>query len=160
MASPSSKQALRYKCPGGMFPTLGFVLAAHHRAVKRDGSPEEIRDEGVIDSAVNTPVASAGSQDAYPMFFDKVSALGWNLAKNQGFVEGNKRTALIATEATLEWNGHTLSRLNQDAKIMLFSLVGAGHLELKGLRHGLLIGCGLDPIKYLEHETNPGAMKR
>lgn len=148
MASPSSKTAFKYKCPGGSFPTLGFALVVHLQAVRESGGPEEVRDEGLIVSALTAPMESAFGEDAYSTLFDKASAIGHRIASGQHFVEGNKRTALLLTEAALEFNGYELNYLNQHAKIMVFSLVGAGYLTRLGLKHALLLGCGMDPLKY------------
>ena len=53
-----------------------------------------IRDVGLIESAVNAPFQSCFGQDAYPSIFEKAAHLGYFLAKNHGFEDGNKRTAL------------------------------------------------------------------
>lgn len=148
MALPSSKTAFKYKCPGGTFPTLGFALAVHLQAVRGTGGPEEVRDEGLVVSALTAPLKRAFGEDAYSTLFDKVSAIGFKIGSNQHFVEGNKRTALLLTEAALEFNGYELNFLNQHAKIMLFSLVGAGYLDREGLKHASLLGCGMDPLVY------------
>ncbi len=65
-------------------------------------------------------------------------------------MDGNKRTGLLLTEATLNMNGYELHHLDQDAKKIIFSLVGAGYLDRNGLKHALLLGCGMNPLKYAE----------
>jgi death-on-curing protein len=156
MASLSSRQALKARCPGGWFPTLGFALAAHARALSRFGGLKGVRSEEQLLSVLNAVL----DDDIHRTLFDKATALGYGVATTHPFSDGNKRTALILTEAALEWNGYKLRQLNQDAKTVLFSLTGAGYLSREGLRHALLLGCGIDPLRYLEHETNPGASSR
>ena len=73
----------------------------------------------------------------------KVAALGYRLAKNHGFIDGNKRTALQIIQHTLEWQGVHL-HWSDDARVLSMSLVGAGHLDQAGLKHALVLGCGLD----------------
>jgi len=68
------------------------------------------------------------------------------IGSNHGF-DGNKRTALLLTEATLNWNGFYLTKWSQSTKELIFSLVGAGYLNREGLKHALLLGCGLDPLR-------------
>ena len=53
-----------------------------------------VRDAGLIESAVNAPFQSCFGQEAYPSIFEKAAHLGYFLAKNHGFEDGNKRTAL------------------------------------------------------------------
>ena len=44
---------------------------------------------------------------------------------------------------TLKWNAH-YPKWSAETRIMVMSLLGAGHLDMIGLRHTLLLGCGLD----------------
>lgn len=146
MASPSSEDVYRYKHRGWVFPTFGFAVRLHERALEQGGGLPGFRNQGLVLSALNSPVESAGGEDAYYTLFDKVSALGWRVATNHGFSDGNKRTSLLLTEATLNLNGHFLNAWDQNAKELVFSLVGAGYLQREGLKHALLLGCELDPL--------------
>jgi death on curing protein len=84
---------------------LEEVLAIHDALVP---AQPEIRDIGVIQSALGRPQASAFGEDAYPAIFEKAAALIQSLACNHGWVDGNKRTAWVATMTFLEVNGHCL----------------------------------------------------
>ena len=147
MASPSSEDVYRYKYRGWVFPTFGFALSLHERALEEGGGLPGFKDESLVKSALHSPVDSAGGDDAYYTLFDKVAALGWRVASNHGFSDGNKRTSLLLTETTLNFNGFYLNRWDQTTKELIFSLVGAGYLEREGLKHALLLGCGLDPLR-------------
>lgn len=83
---------------------LRHVLAAH---VAITGS-DAVRDGGGIDSAAGRPRATAFGEDAYPAVWEKAAALMQSLARNHGFVDGNKRTAWVAAMAFLAVNGHPL----------------------------------------------------
>jgi death on curing protein len=102
-----------------------------------------IKDEGALLSALEAPIRSAGSEDAYFTFFDKVAALGLLIARNHPFTDANKRTSLLLMSQTLEWNGY-YPTWSDETQVMVISLFGAGHLEMKGLRHALLLACELD----------------
>ncbi len=67
-----------------------------------------IRDAGLIESACGRPQATAFGEDAYPSIWEKAAALLQSLARNHAFVDGNKRTAWMATVVFLEINGHPL----------------------------------------------------
>lgn len=67
-----------------------------------------IRDVGLIESACSRPQATAFGDDAYPSIWEKAAALLQSLACNHAFVDGNKRTAWMATAAFLGVNGHPL----------------------------------------------------
>lgn len=117
-----------------------------HDAILADSGGEPgILNEGLLESAVHAPVESAGGDDAYYRFFDKLAALGYRLAMNHGFQDGNKRTSQLTMEQTLAWQGYYLEAWTQDTRILVMSLLGASHLPQEGLRHALILGCGLDP---------------
>ena len=65
-------------------------------------------DEGLLQSAVARPQASAFGEDAYPTLWDKAAALLHSLARNHAFVDGNKRAAWASAWAFLWLNGINL----------------------------------------------------
>ncbi|MFI6727235.1 Fic family protein [Streptomyces sp. R-74717] len=69
----------------------------------------EVRDYGLLDSALGRPQASVFGQDAYPDVWQKGAALMESLARNRALVDGNKRIAWYATWVFLHINGHRLS---------------------------------------------------
>ncbi|MEV8587973.1 Fic family protein [Streptomyces sp. NPDC051180] len=68
----------------------------------------EVRDYGLLDSALARPQSSVFGQDAYPDIWEKAAALMESLARNHGLVDGNKRIAWYATWVFLHVNGHPL----------------------------------------------------
>ncbi len=54
----------------------------------------EVRDIGLVESAVARPMASAFGEDAYPSIDHKAAALVHSIARNHALVDGNKRLAL------------------------------------------------------------------
>ncbi|MFI9624955.1 type II toxin-antitoxin system death-on-curing family toxin [Streptomyces sp. NPDC052042] len=69
----------------------------------------EVRDYGLLDSALVRPQASVFGQDAYPDVWQKAAALMESLARNHSLVDGNKRIAWYATWVFLYINGSRLS---------------------------------------------------
>lgn len=69
---------------------------------------EEVRDYGLLDSALARPQASVCGQDAYPDLYQKAAALMESLARTHGLVDGNKRLAWYATWVFLHLNGEPL----------------------------------------------------
>lgn len=55
-----------------------------------------IRDKNLLESAVNNPFQTFDGEDLYSTIFDKAAQLAYGLAKNHGFVDGNKRVAIHA----------------------------------------------------------------
>lgn len=69
---------------------------------------DEVRDYGLLDSALARPRSSVFGQDAYPDVWRKAAALMESLARNHALVDGNKRIAWYATWVYLHLAGHPL----------------------------------------------------
>ncbi|MFJ6997127.1 type II toxin-antitoxin system death-on-curing family toxin [Streptomyces sp. NPDC003090] len=84
-----------------------LTLAELLSLAERLGTPE-VRDYGLLDSALARPQSSVFGQDAYPDVWQKAAALMESVARNHGLVDGNKRLAWYATWVFLHVNGHPL----------------------------------------------------
>jgi death-on-curing protein len=92
------------------------------------GGPIEVRDIGLLESAVHRPQATLFGQDAYPELLAKAAALLHSLARNHPLIDGNKRLAWLATYVFCAKNGVTLDP-DDDAAYDLVIAVAAGDLE-------------------------------
>jgi death on curing protein len=95
------------------------------------GGPLEVRDVGLLESAVHRPRASVLGQDAYPDVLTKAAALLHSLARNYPLVDGNKRLAWLATYVFCAKNGIELDP-DDDAAYELVVAVAAGSLDEVG----------------------------
>lgn len=85
------------------------VLFLHNDLIAQTGGTEGLRDEALLDSALNAPFQSFGGVDAYPSIQQKGARLGFGLIKNHAFVDGNKRIGAHAMLVFLSLNGIDLS---------------------------------------------------
>ena len=92
------------------------------------GGPIEVRDIGLLESAVHRPRASVLGQDAYPDLFAKAGALLHSLARNHPLVDGNKRLAWLATYVFLAKKGTVLDP-DDDAAYQFVIDVAAGAVD-------------------------------
>jgi death on curing protein len=92
------------------------------------GGPIDVRDVGLLESAVHRPRASVLGQDAYPDLFVKAGALLHSLARNHPLMDGNKRLAWLATWVFLAKNGTVLDP-EDDAAYELVVDVAAGAID-------------------------------
>jgi death-on-curing protein len=99
-----------------------------HIASRVLGGEPEVRDYGLLESAVARPQASAFGEDAYPAIHDKAAALLHSLARNHALIDGNKRLSLAATIAFLGMNGFRLTLSNDEAYDLVIG-VATGELE-------------------------------
>jgi len=88
-----------------VFLDLEDVLLIHAEQLARYGGSPGIRDRGLLESAVAMPQASAGGEFAHPDLFAMAAAYAFHIAQNQPFIDGNKRTGLLAAIVFLELNG-------------------------------------------------------
>lgn len=67
------------------------VILLHKEIIAESGGSPEIRDEGLLDSALNDPFQTFSGTELYPTILEKAARLGYSLIKNHAFVDGNKR---------------------------------------------------------------------
>ncbi len=84
-------------------------------AERATGTPVEVRDIGLLESAAARPRASAFGEDAYPSLHDKAAALLHSIVRNHALVDGNKRLGLAALVAFYGLNGRRLTMTNDEA---------------------------------------------
>jgi len=97
-----------------VFLTTEHVLAIHRRMIEEFGGDPEVRDFGLLESAVGLPAATFGGAFLHDGLPAMAAACLFHLCKNHPFVDGNKRTALVASEVFLELNGLRLSATNRE----------------------------------------------
>jgi death-on-curing protein len=103
--------------------TYDQVLAIHSRQLRRFGGAPGLRDEGILRSALERPVNQWQYEQADLAMLAASYAFG--LAKNHGFVDGNKRAAFLAMVVFLRKNGvHFAPDQAQSAKIMIALAAG------------------------------------
>ncbi|WP_435874102.1 type II toxin-antitoxin system death-on-curing family toxin [Nocardia fluminea] len=114
--------------------TLSELLSLAERL----GTPD-VRDYGLLDSALARPQSSVFGQDAYADIWQKAAALMESLARNHGLVDGNKRLAWYATWVFLHINGFPLGNTLDNDRAEVFVLnVCQGHLEVPGVAKELV----------------------
>jgi death-on-curing protein len=88
-----------------VFLDVEDVLLIHAEQLPVYGGAAGIRDRGLLESAVAMPRASAGGKFAHEDLFAMAAAYAFHIAQNQPFVDGNKRTGLLAAVVFLDLNG-------------------------------------------------------
>ena len=98
----------------------------HNRQLAEHGGSEGIRDSGLLESALQRP----RNKYAYgePDLSDLAAAYAYGIARNHPFVDGNKRTALVASLTFLELNGSKMIS-TQAENVAVFFALAAGELD-------------------------------
>ena len=87
-----------------VFLDVEDVLLIHEEQLAKYGGAPGLRDAGLLESAVAMPRASAGGEFAHSDLFAMAAAYAFHVAQNQPFVDGNKRTGLLAAIVFLDLN--------------------------------------------------------
>ena len=114
------------------------LIAIHEQIILVTGGAMGIRDEGLLDAAIAAPWQTFGGKELFPSLEEKAARLGYGLANNHPFIDGNKRIAAIATLEILAMNGVELS-YNQSELSDIFLEVAGGQstpdILLEWIRH-------------------------
>ena len=108
------------------------ILLLHSVLIAESGGSDGVRDEGLLDSAVNTPFQTFSGQDLYPTVLEKAVRLGFGLIRNHPFIDGNKRIGTHAMLVFLTLNNITLS-YEDDKLIFTILSVASGEMDADGL---------------------------
>lgn len=101
-------------------------MAAHAEQLAEHGGGDGVRDAGALESAMARPLNLAGYGD--PDAADFAAAYAFGIARNHPFVDGNKRTAAVVSEAFLVLNGWTLAATDAEL-VVAFLALAAGELS-------------------------------
>lgn len=91
------------------------------------GHEPEVRDYGLLESALARPRATVFGRDVYPTLDDTAAALVFSLVPNRALVDGNKRLGWLGVVTFYELNGRTV-RIVDDAPVETIMAIGRGEL--------------------------------
>ncbi|PWK75782.1 type II toxin-antitoxin system death-on-curing family toxin [Aminobacter sp. AP02] len=111
------------------FLSRRVVEAMHAEQLRRHGGAQGLRDENALESALGRAKNKAAYGD--PTIVDLAAAYLFGIARNHPFVDGNKRTAIVAAGTFLAVNGYELTA--NDGALYLFVMgVAAGEIDEGG----------------------------
>ena len=98
------------------------VVQLHRLVAQRTGGSAELRDEGLLESAVEGAFQTFGGVELYPTIEEKGARLGLSLVSNHAFVDGNKRIGMLVMLTFLEVNGVHIEATNDDIAALGYAL--------------------------------------
>ena len=113
------------------------VLLLHQIMAEATGGSVGVRDEGLLDSALEGAFAGFGDQEVYPTKEEKGARLGYTLISNHAFVDGNKRIGVYIMLSFLEMNGIRL-QCTDDELVDIGLSVAAGRMGYEELLQWVL----------------------
>lgn len=108
------------------------VILLHRDVIAQSGGSPEIRDEGLLESALNAPFQTFAGIELYPTIIDKVAQLGYSLIKNHAFVDGNKRIGTHVMLVFLMLNGIDVDYEDEELTRLILG-VAAGEISSEQL---------------------------
>ena len=114
------------------FLTREEVQEIHRQVIEATGGSTGVRDEGLLDSAVQRPQGGFGGELFYPDLAHQAAALLHSLAMNHPFVDGNKRTAFTAMDVFLRLNALRL-HASEDEKYDFMIQVVTGQVTFEAI---------------------------
>jgi death-on-curing protein len=108
------------------------ILLLHRIMAQATGGSIGVRDEGLLESALEAAFSGFGGVEFYPTKEEKGARLGYNLISNHAFVDGNKRIGMYVMLTFLEVNGIHMDCSNEDV-IHAGLSVADGSMDYDGL---------------------------
>jgi death-on-curing protein len=102
------------------------VVAMHDEQIAEHGGLENVRDAGLLTSALARPRNQAAHGD--PDVFDLAAAQAFGIIRDHPFLDGNKRTGFLAACVFLDLNGWELNASEAEAVAAVLALA-TGEME-------------------------------
>jgi death on curing protein len=102
----------------------------HMQIIDASGGSQGVRDRGRLESALASMRQEVFDEELYPTIFEKAAVLLRGVIADHPFVDGNKRTGMMAALIFLNLNGYDTSDL-ADKELEDFAVrVAVGHLDI------------------------------
>lgn len=105
--------------------TKGQIMTMHQQLIEQSGGSTGLRDEGLLESALEAPFQSYADEELFPSVQAKAARLGFGLIKNHPMLDGNKRLGTHVMLVFLALNGIEL-RYTQKELYELILDIAAG----------------------------------
>ncbi|MGI6781396.1 MAG: type II toxin-antitoxin system death-on-curing family toxin [Acholeplasmataceae bacterium] len=113
------------------------VLLLYKYLIESTGGVFGIRDDSLLESAIETPYQTFSGNELFPTKFEKVAQLGYGLISNHPFIDGNKRIGFFIMLSFLEVNGISIKFINEEIKKIAY-FIAAGNLSYEELLNILI----------------------
>ena len=108
------------------------VKLIHQLLAEETGGRSGVRDEGLLDSALESAFATFDGVELYPSKEEKAAKIAYSLASNHAFVDGNKRIGVFVMLSFLSLNGIRIDATDEDI-VQLGLGIADGSVEYEGI---------------------------
>ena len=106
------------------------VLLLHQLMAEATGGDVGIRDEALLESAIENAYATFDGAELYPTKEEKAARLGFSLIANHAFVDGNKRIGIYVMLSFLELNGIRIEAENDEVAALGLAAADGSELDI------------------------------
>ena len=117
--------------------TADDVIALHSRVIQPSGGIDGLCDRAGLEAAIAAPLQAFGGQDLFPSMLEKIARLGYGLAANHAFIDGNKRIGAHVMLVFLAINGIELD-YTQEELIDIILQIASGRAKAADLLEWIL----------------------
>lgn len=103
------------------------VLLLHQVMAEATGGDAGIRDEALLESAIENIYATFDGVELYPTKEEKAARLCFSLISNHAFVDGNKRIGIYIMLSFLELNGVKVEATNEEVLALGLSVADGSY---------------------------------
>lgn len=114
------------------------IKLLHQLMAEETGGAIGVRDEGLLDSALESIFQTFDGKELYPSKEEKGARLGFTLISNHAFLDGNKRIGMYVMLTFLEVNGIHLSCKDEEIVEMGMG-VASGTVDYESLLDWVIV---------------------
>ena len=103
------------------------VLLLYQFIVEATGGAFGIRDEKMLESALEAPYQTFDGNELYLSKEEKAARLGYGLVANHPFVDGNKRIGIYVMISFLEVNGINIEFTDEEIEKLAISIADGAY---------------------------------
>lgn len=111
---------------------MNNALTLQKLVIELTGGTAGVRDNALLDSALNSAFQTFEGKELYPTLAEKGARLGFNLVQNHAFIDGNKRIGLLVMLTFLEINGIEL-KFTDDELVKIGLSLASGQMTYENL---------------------------
>ena len=116
------------------------ILTMHKLLIIKTGGLDGVKDNGLLESAIQSPFQTFMGEELYPTIIKKAAVLCYGLINNHSFFDGNKRIGILTMLTFLELNGISLSYTDDDI-IQLGLGIASGNISQVEISNWIIQHC-------------------
>jgi death-on-curing protein len=114
--------------------SLELAVAIHKVLIQQYGGSYGIRDQSLLESALQRPFQTFDNVDLYPDPVAKAAAIIESIVKNHPFIDGNKRTGYVLMRVLLKKEGLDI-QASQDEKYAFVIQIAEGRIDFEKIQN-------------------------